>query len=64
MEEGFAGLGSGLGLFRYAFSGIVMSIQLAPEVEAGLRAEAAALGISVDALIASAVRAGGVMKTV
>ena len=34
-----------------------MSIQLAPEIEAGLRAEAAALGISVDALIASAVKA-------
>ncbi|HVW83184.1 MAG TPA: DUF5678 domain-containing protein [Bryobacteraceae bacterium] len=34
-----------------------MSIQLAPEIEAGLRAEAAALGISVDALVASAVTA-------
>ena len=34
-----------------------MSIQLAPEIEAGLRAEAAALGMSVDALIANAVRA-------
>jgi hypothetical protein len=34
-----------------------MSIQLAPEIEAGLRAEAAALGIGVDALIASAVKA-------
>ena len=34
-----------------------MSIQLAPEIEAGLRAEAAALGISVDALIAGAVKA-------
>jgi hypothetical protein len=34
-----------------------MSIQLAPDIEAGLRAEAAALGISVDALIASAVKA-------
>ena len=34
-----------------------MSIQLAPEIEAGLRAEAAALGISVDALIAHAVKA-------
>lgn len=33
-----------------------MSIQLAPEIEAGLRADAAALGISVDALIASAVK--------
>lgn len=43
--------------FRYAFSGIMMSIQLAPEIEAGLRAQAAALGISVDALIAGAVRA-------
>ena len=32
-----------------------MSIQLAPEIEVGLRAEAAALGISVDALIAKAV---------
>jgi len=34
-----------------------MSIQLAPDVEAGLRAEAAALGVSVDVLIASAVKA-------
>jgi hypothetical protein len=34
-----------------------MSIQLAPEIEAGLRAEAAARGMDVDALIASAVRA-------
>ncbi|HKD08056.1 MAG TPA: DUF5678 domain-containing protein [Bryobacteraceae bacterium] len=34
-----------------------MSIQLAPEIEAGLRAEAAALGISIDALIANAVKA-------
>lgn len=34
-----------------------MSIQLAPEIEAGIRAEAAALGISVDALIAGAVKA-------
>ncbi len=33
-----------------------MSIQLAPEIEAGLRAEADALGTSVDALVASAVR--------
>ena len=34
-----------------------MSIQLAPEIEAGLRAEAAALGISVDALVGNAVKA-------
>jgi hypothetical protein len=34
-----------------------MSIQLAPEIEAGLRAEAAARGMDVDALIAGAVRA-------
>ena len=34
-----------------------MSIQLAPEIEAGLRAEAAALGISVDSLIVNAVKA-------
>ena len=34
-----------------------MSIQLAPDVEAGLRAEAAALGLTVDALIATAVKA-------
>ena len=43
--------------FRYAFIGIVMSIQLAPEIEAGLRAEAAARGMDVDALIATAVKA-------
>ena len=35
----------------------VMSIELAPDIEAGLRAEAAARGIDVDALIATAVRA-------
>ena len=34
-----------------------MSIELAPDIEAGLRAEAAARGIDVDALIATAVRA-------
>ncbi len=34
-----------------------MSIQLAPDIEAGLRAEAVALGMSVDTLIASAVKA-------
>jgi|HubBroStandDraft_1064217.scaffolds.fasta_scaffold432262_1 hypothetical protein len=34
-----------------------MSIQLAPEIEAGLRAEAAARGMDVDALIATAVKA-------
>jgi hypothetical protein len=34
-----------------------MSIQLAPDIEAGLRAEAAALGLSLDALIANAVNA-------
>jgi Family of unknown function (DUF5678) len=34
-----------------------MSIQLAPEVEAGLRANAAALGVTVDDLIATAVKA-------
>jgi hypothetical protein len=34
-----------------------MSIQLAPEIEAGLRAEAAARGMGVDALIATAVKA-------
>ena len=44
-------------MIGYAFIEIVMSIQLAPDIEAGLRAEAAALGISVDALIASAVKA-------
>jgi hypothetical protein len=37
--------------------GIVMSIQLAPDIEAGFRAEAAARGMDVDALIATAVRA-------
>ena len=37
--------------------GIVMSIQLAPDIEAGLRAEAAARGMDVDALIATAVKA-------
>jgi hypothetical protein len=36
---------------------IVMSIQLAPEIEAGLRAEAAARGMDVDTLIATAVKA-------
>ena len=34
-----------------------MSIQLAPEIEAGLRAEADALGMSVDALVVNAVKA-------
>ncbi len=34
-----------------------MSIQLAPDIEAGLRAEATARGMDVDALIATAVRA-------
>lgn len=34
-----------------------MSIQLAPETEAGLRAEAVARGMDVDALIATAVKA-------
>lgn len=34
-----------------------MSIQLAPEIEAGLRAEAAARGMDIDALIATAVKA-------
>jgi len=34
-----------------------MSIQLAPDIEAGLRAEAAARGMDVDALIATAVEA-------
>jgi hypothetical protein len=34
-----------------------MSIQLAPEIEAGLRAVAAARGIDVDTLIATAVKA-------
>ncbi len=34
-----------------------MSIQLAPEIEAGLRAEAAARGVSLDVLIATAVKA-------
>jgi len=43
--------------FRYTFFGIVMSIQLAPDIEAGLRAEAAARGMDVDALIATAVKA-------
>src|SRR5438309_1179226 len=33
--------------------GIAMSIQLAPEIEAGLRAEAAARGMDVNALIAT-----------
>ena len=37
--------------------GIFMSIQLAPDIEAGLRAEAAARGMDVDALIATAVKA-------
>jgi hypothetical protein len=45
------------GGLRYAFSGIVMSIQLAPDIEAGLRAEAAARGMDVDLLIATAVDA-------
>jgi hypothetical protein len=43
--------------FRYAFIWIVVSIQLAPEIEAGLRAEAAARGIDVDTLVATAVKA-------
>jgi hypothetical protein len=43
--------------FRYSFIEIVMSIQLAPDIEAGLRAEAAARGIDVDALIATAIKA-------
>ena len=34
-----------------------MSIQLTPDIEAGLRAEAAARGMEVDALVATAVRA-------
>ncbi len=34
-----------------------MSIQLAPDIEAGLRAEAAARGMNVDTLIATAVKA-------
>ena len=34
-----------------------MSIQLAPEIEAGLRAEAAARGMDVNALVATAVKA-------
>jgi hypothetical protein len=34
-----------------------MSIQLAPDIEAGLRAEAAARGMDLDALIATAVGA-------
>jgi hypothetical protein len=34
-----------------------MSIQLAPDIEAGLRAEAAARGMNVDALVATAVKA-------
>ncbi|HWF11386.1 MAG TPA: hypothetical protein VG297_23110 [Bryobacteraceae bacterium] len=34
-----------------------MSIHLRPEIEAGLRAKAAALGVSVDALIANSVQA-------
>jgi hypothetical protein len=34
-----------------------MSIQLAPEVEAGLRAEAQARGLTIDALVATAVNA-------
>lgn len=33
-----------------------MSIQLAPEIEAGLRAEAAARGVDVDTLIANALK--------
>jgi hypothetical protein len=37
--------------------GVIMSIQLSPDVEAGLRAEADARGIDVDALIATAVKA-------
>jgi hypothetical protein len=37
--------------------GIIMSIQLAPDIEAGLRAAAAARGMDVDALIATAVKA-------
>jgi len=43
--------------FRYVLFGIFMSIQLVPDVEAGLRAEAAARGMDVDALIATAVKA-------
>jgi len=34
-----------------------MSIELAPDIEAGLRAEAAARGIDVDLLVATAVEA-------
>ena len=36
---------------------VVMGIQLAPDIEAGLRTEAAARGMEVDALIATAVKA-------
>jgi hypothetical protein len=36
--------------------GIVMNIQLAPDIEAGLRAESAARGMDVDALISTAVK--------
>jgi hypothetical protein len=42
---------------RYVLIGIVMSIQLAPDIEADLRAEAAARGMNVDTLIATAVSA-------
>jgi hypothetical protein len=38
-------------------SGIVMSIQLAPDIEARLRAEAAARGMDAGAMIALAVKA-------
>jgi Family of unknown function (DUF5678) len=37
--------------------GTFMSIQLSPDIEAGLRAEANARGMDVDALIATAVQA-------
>ena len=39
------------------FGWLTMSIQLSPEIEAGLRASAAARGMDVDALIARAVKA-------
>ncbi len=48
---------NGPAFYAMLLFGIVMSIQLTPDIEAGLRAEAAARGMKVDALIAAAVRA-------
>jgi hypothetical protein len=47
---------NGPALYAMLLFGTVMSIQLTPAIEAGLRAEAAARGMEVDALITTAVQ--------